>query len=363
MSEIALSNPSDFHIHLRQGTLCDLVTKHLAESGISTALVMPNLLPPLLTPSLSTDYITSLRKKAPDVRFLPTVYLSPTLSFTSLDGNDNIVAAKWYPPHTTTNSAGGEDMPLSLLDERYRNILGELEKRRIILCIHGETPALPVLDAEGHWMTTVLHALVKKYPNLRIVIEHLTTKEGVDALLSLPDSAKVAATITPHHLVLTTSDWAGQSLHFCKPVAKTIRDRTALREAVASGNPRFFLGTDSAPHPSSAKLPSFSNLSETSVAAAAAGIYLYPHALPVLATIFEAKEEDGLGEVVPKIPVERMEEFCCKFGRQFYGLPDGDGKGVRLVREKTNIPLSFHYDDLYVIPFWAGKEIGWRLRI
>lgn len=228
-----------------------------------------------------------------------------------------------------------------------------------------------VMNAEATFLPHLL-SLHARFPKLRIVLEHATSAAAVEAVLSCGPT--VGCTITVHHLALTVDSWAGQPLNFCKPVAKLPNDREALRRVIASGNEKFFLGSDSAPHTLRKKMPSAHDhvhkaLSSGSVAtegsecpSCAAGIYSSSHLVPLLAELFE---DESLGT---PIPLERLEGFASMFGRKFYGEPvrEGEEKPVTLRRTKSRVPEGYSFtgedgQQEYVRPFYAGKEIGWQI--
>lgn len=219
-----------------------------------------------------------------------------------------------------------------------------------------------VLDAEIRFLPHLIE-INKKFPKLRIVLEHCTTAAAIKCVESLPST--VSATITPHHLALTIDQAVASTLGYCKPLAKYPSDRAALRAAVASGNPKFFLGSDSAPHPSSSKLPALSFTTNaqgeeeaTLPSPCAAGIYTSADLLPLLATIFESSN----------IPLDKLEGFASTHGRKFYGYPAKEGEKVVLKRvvggkpvEKTWAYEKDNGGSEWVIPFMAGANLGWEL--
>jgi len=190
-----------------------------------------------------------------------------------------------------------------------------------------------------------LHKLATDFPKLRIVLEHATTSEAVDCVVSLPPN--VACTITAHHLFLTIDTVAPQPHHYCKPLAKEPKDRDALRRAILSGNPKFFLGSDSAPHPTSSKSPGVSEEGEPGPCAV--GVYTSPVLIPLVATLLES-----FGAL------DRLEGYVSGHGRKFYGVPAKDGEVLRLRRERRRVPgLVRGEGGVEVVPFWAGKELEW----
>ncbi|GAA5859799.1 hypothetical protein JCM1840_006459 [Sporobolomyces johnsonii] len=369
--QITLPAPFDAHVHLRQGNLMRLVTPHVELGGVKMAFVMPNLVPPLTTPSQTLAYVKDLQSVAPNLHILPSLYLTNQLTPEHIREakQGGIVGVKSYPRGVTTNSEGGVGMEGYAV---YDEVFAEMEKQDMVLNLHGEVPSdvdgdgTCVLNAEERFIPH-LREINRKFPKLRIVLEHCTTAAAVEAVKSLP--ANVVATITPHHLSLTIDGACSTSLGFCKPLAKFPSDRAALRAAVRSGSPKFFLGSDSAPHPSSSKLPALhvaqivaedgtSTEEVTLPSPCAAGIYTSSHLIPLTAEIFERAD----------IPLERMEGFCSRFGREFYGFPakKGDEVTIRRVEGGKKVNKAFKYEkegqgDEWVIPFLAGESIGWEI--
>ncbi|GAA5831220.1 hypothetical protein JCM3766R1_002971 [Sporobolomyces carnicolor] len=372
---ITLSAPLDAHVHLRQGNLMKLVAPHVRLGGVKTAFVMPNLIPPLTTPDQTVAYVQQLASVAPDLEVLPSMYLSSTMTPELIREAKakGIVGIKSYPRGVTTNSEGGVGMEgYSVYDE----VFAEMEKQDIVLNLHGEVPSdvdgdgTCVLNAEERFIPH-LFEINRKFPKLRIVLEHCTTAAAVEAVKSLPSN--VVATITPHHLHLTIDAACSTSLGFCKPLAKFPSDRKALRQAIESGNPKFFLGSDSAPHPSASKLPALQVaevMSEeepgvvlrevTLPSPCAAGIYTSSNLIPLTAEIFERS----------KIPLERLQGFVSEFGRAFYRVPAQKGDEVTIQRVGgVQVEKVWAYEkdgaersgNEYVIPFLAGEQIGWEI--
>ncbi|KIM45887.1 hypothetical protein M413DRAFT_440939 [Hebeloma cylindrosporum] len=346
---ISINSPADFHVHLRQGPISELITPHVRKGGFGLAYVMPNLKPPITTTEQALKYKTELEKIDPNVEYLMTLYLSPELSPEEIRKakKAGIVGVKSYPRGVTTNSDGGIESY-----EFYYPIFEAMQEVDMVLNLHGEVPSDPnanihVLNAEPTFLPHLfkLHAA---FPKLRIVLEHATTRAAVEAVKQCGPT--VACTITAHHLSLTVDDWAGQSWNFCKPVAKYPDDRQALRDIVKEGHPRFFLGSDSAPHPPHTKSTS------TPTHACAAGVYTSPILLPLVAQLLEsfgALENIGL--------------FVSDHGRKFYKIPIENQKVGTSVVCLTRAPAGSIVDEKYVsgneslVPFWAGKEIGWKI--
>ncbi|GAA5995122.1 hypothetical protein JCM5350_002773 [Sporobolomyces pararoseus] len=374
VDSITLEAPLDAHVHLRQGNLMKLVAPHVTLGGIKTAFVMPNLIPPLTVPDQTVEYVQQLSQLVPELEILPSMYLSSTLTpeLVKEAKEKGIVGIKSYPRGVTTNSQGGVGMEgYGVYDEVFR----EMEKQDLVLNLHGEVPSdvdgdgTCVLNAEERFIPH-LFEIHRKFPNLRIVLEHCTTAAAVEAVKSLPSN--VVATITPHHLLLTIDSACSTPLGFCKPLAKFPSDRTALRQVINSGNPKFFLGSDSAPHPSSSKLPALqvaqvvtedeggqvTKEEVTLPSPCAAGIYTSSNLIPLTAEIFERS----------KISLDKLEGFVSKFGRNFYKVPAKQGEQVTIKRKIEGVEVEkvwgYEKEDgekEYVIPFLAGEKIGWEI--
>ena len=255
---------------------------------------------------------------------------------------------KSYPRGVTTNSNSGiEDYSV------YYPVFRAMEEEGMVLNLHGEVPSdaaqnISILNAEKHFLKH-LRSLAADFPKLRIVLEHATTSEAIETVASLPDN--VACTITAHHLWLTIDTVAPQPHHFCKPLAKEPKDRAALQGAIKSGNPKFFLGSDSAPHPTSSKSPAVMEESEPSPCAA--GVYTSPILVPLVATLLES-----FGAL------DQLEGYVSGHGRKFYGVPAQAGEEVTLRRasgEHKVQGLIRGPGGIEVVPFWAGKPLGWEI--
>ena len=249
MKTLTLPLPDDFHVHLRQGELLKNYAKTVAKE-FGRILVMPNTVPPIASAENVRDYYAQIKSAAPQLDLLMTFKLNAKISADELVKmkEAGVVAGKYYPAGVTTNSEDGVSEFESIFP-----VVAEMEKLGLVLCIHGEEPSAFCLDREKEFIRRV-EILAERFPKLRIVFEHLSTAAAVEAVKRLP--ANVAATITAHHLIHTLDDVIGGSLqphHFCKPLPKRPEDRKALREAAFSGNPKFFFGSDSAPHAQSKK--------------------------------------------------------------------------------------------------------------
>ncbi|KAI6151833.1 Dihydroorotase [Pisolithus tinctorius] len=344
-TEVTVESPADFHVHLRQGELSEVVTPQVRKGGFDLAYVMPNLRPPITKTEQAIAYRERLKAIDSSVDYLMTLYLSPDLTPEEVRKakEAGIAGVKSYPRGVTTNSDGGIESY-----EIYYPVFEEMQKCDLVLNLHGEVPSdaasnTCVLNAENAFLPH-LKKLHDTFPKLRIVLEHATTRAAVDMVKSLGDT--VACTITAHHLAMTVDDWAGQSWNYCKPVAKYPSDRQALQEVVRQGHPKFFLGSDSAPHPASTKSVA------TPSQPCAAGVYTSPILLPFVAHTLES-----FGAL------DRLQGFVSDHGRAFYGRPAGANarrivlRRVQGIRVEDTWPLGGDR----VVPFWAGKEIGWEI--
>lgn len=305
------------------------------------ALIMPNTKPPVLGASEALSYhkeIMQAQEALPEAQRLTplmTIQITPHTHPTDIAlarSEAGVVAGKVYPRGMTTNSENGV-----LNYEALYDVFGQMEEVGMVLSLHGEHPGEDVfcLDREERFLE-ILQKISYRFPRLKIVLEHVTTAKATETVLMLPDT--VAATITVHHLILTLDNVIGHMLkphHFCKPVAKRPGDRDALLRVAMSGRAKFFLGTDSAPHPRGAK----------ECADGCAGIFTAPVALPLLATLFEGRKK-----------LEALEKFTSVFGAQHYGLPLTQ-ELVTLVKEEWQVP----HDIDGVVPFMAGETLAWKV--
>jgi len=254
-----------------------------------------------------------------------------------------MTGVKSYPRGVTTNSDGGIESY-----EAYYPVFEAMEQEDMVLNLHGEIPSdaatnTCVINAEPAFLPH-LRKLHARFPRLRIVLEHATTRAAVECVKSLGDT--VACTITAHHLALTVDDWAGQAWNFCKPVAKFPDDRQALRDVIKEGHPRFFLGSDSAPHPPHTKSTA------TPMHACAAGVYTSPILLPLVAHLLET-----FGAL------DHLEAFVSTYGRAFYRVPVASGESKVMIRKVQGKAVEDNWveGEQSVVPFWAGKELGWEI--
>jgi len=330
---------NDMHVHLRQGAMLNKVTKHTLKR-CGHALVMPNTLPPIVTPEDVLRYhkeiITAAWLLNDKFKPLMTAKLMPhtTPELVRQLKAIGLTAFKLYPEGVTTNSEDGFSRDLLLEPTpAFLDTLAEMERQQIVFCLHGEMPGFFCLDRESAFIPFVKF-LLGNFPKLKVVMEHITTQEAV-ALVAETASMNLAATITLHHLYLTLDDVIGDKIqphHFCKPVAKRWVDRDALRRAALSDNPRFFFGSDSAPHSKETK----------ECACGCAGVYTAPVMLELLLQFF-----DEAGDM------EKMVEFGTNRAARFYNLPENDT--VSVFKRPWTVPEEIDG----VVPFYAGKEIKW----
>ena len=347
LAQLSLRRPDDWHVHLRDGALLQAVLPSTA-AQFARAIVMPNLSPPITTVAAALAYRQRILAALPDGSgFTPllTAYLTDTIDPAELErgfAEGVFTACKLYPANATTNSAAGVS-DLAKLSAVFET----LERIGMPLLIHGEVTdaEIDIFDREAVFIERHLEPLLRRHPGLKVVLEHITTAEAA-AFVAASDF-KLAATITPHHLHINRNAMFRGGLRpdfFCLPVAKREQHRLALRAAAISGNPRFFLGTDSAPHPRHAK----------EAACGCAGIFNAPYAIESYALAFE--QEGAL---------DRLEAFASEFGPRFYGLPLNEER-LTLVREAQLVPSRLHLNDaagqaVDLVPFHAGELLPWRL--
>ncbi len=342
MKQINFTKPDDWHLHLRDGAAMQAVLPHTARQ-FARAIVMPNLKPPVTTTAQALAYRERILAALPKgSRFEPlmTLYLTdntPPGEIATAKASGRILAVKYYPAGATTHSDAG----VTDLRKTYAT-LAAMEEHDLPLLVHGEVtdPAIDIFDRERIFIERELIPLVKKFPRLCVVFEHVTTAEAVDFVSSAP--ANIAATITAHHLLLNRNAMFTGGVrphHYCLPVLKRERHRLALIKAATGGNPKFFLGTDSAPHPRSAK----------ESACGCAGIYT-AHAALELYT--EAFEQAGA--------LDKLEGFASFFGADFYRLPR-NAERITLAKETWRVPAEYPLGTESLIPLRAGEEVTWRL--
>lgn len=318
---LTIHRPDDWHLHLRDGAMMRAVLPYSARV-FGRAMIMPNLTPPVTSVAAARAYRQRiLAALPPQSSFQPlmTCYLTDDLSSTELRAGVEqgvFVAAKLYPAGATTNSARGVT---SL--RKIWPLLAMMQKIDLPLLVHGEVtnPEVDIFDREEVFIERELIPLLADFPALRVTLEHVTTRAGVDFVLD--QGPRVAATITPHHLILSRNDLFAGGLkphYYCLPVVKGVSDRAALRQAACSGSPHFFLGTDSAPHP----------VQDKESARGRAGVFNSPAALPIVTQVFE--EEGAL---------DRLEAFVSRNGARFYRLPVNDDS-ITLIAGAPDIPTQ-----------------------
>ncbi len=301
-------------------------------ASFGRALLMPNTLPPIANPAALEAYRAAVISAAPSLEPLMSFKLLPGMTAKEVEAlaAAGAVAGKYYPIGATTNSADGIHAP-----EEVADALAAMEKIGLILSIHGEDPSAPVLDREVAFLPA-LDRILATHPRLRVSLEHISTREALAYVLSGP--ARLAATVTAHHLLLSLDELLGEGLNphlYCKPLLRPAKDRDALREAVFRGERKLFFGSDSAPHPRAAK----------ESGRASAGIYAAPTAIPALAGLFEAEGA-----------LTSFTSFVTRNGAAFYGLPPPRGM-LELLCEPWEVPPETDG----AVPMLAGRSLRWRL--
>ncbi len=340
---ITLRSPDDCHLHLRDADMLKRVVNHSARE-FARAVVMPNLKTPVTTVSLARDYRKRIQD-AVDAHYsfdpLMTLYLTDnTLAkdITEAAACDWLVGAKLYPAGATTNSSSGVTSVVGLMP-----ILEKMAETGMVLQVHGEVtdPHIDIFDREAVFIEQVLKPVVHELPELRIVLEHITTQHGVEFVQSLGDN--IAGTLTPQHLLFNRNEIFRGGIrphNYCLPILKRETHRAALTKAATSGSPKFFLGTDSAPHTQDAK--------ET--ACGCAGCYSAHAAMPMYARLFEQYEA-----------LDKLEQFSSIAGARFYGLPLNQGR-ITLAKENWRVPDSYPVSSgKTLIPLFAGEQMDWKV--
>ena len=343
MKTLTITRPDDWHIHVRNGAILKTVLPHTARQ-FARAIIMPNLKPPVTTVAEALVYRKEILQAVPtgiDFTPLMTLYLTAATKISEIQKaaeSDHVYAFKLYPAGATTNSDSG----VADIHAIYP-LLAELEKLDIPLLIHGETTDTDcdIFDRERVFVDTSLTDIATNFPNLRIVLEHVTTSEAVQFVYASGNN--IAATITPQHLLYNRNAlFAGgiRPHYYCLPIIKREHHRLALVKAATSGNPKFFLGTDSAPH--------ITSLKETSCGCA--GCYSAYAALELYAEIFERADA-----------LNKLEGFASFFGADFYRLPRNSDT-VTLEKTTWSIPLFYGENDNTVTPLKAGEELSWKMQ-
>ena len=340
---LSIRRPDDWHVHLRDGSMLAAVARYTARQ-FARAIVMPNLQPPVTSVAAARAYRERIEVALPqgaDFTPLMTCYLTNDTDPAEIARGHAagvFTAAKLYPANATTNSAHG------VTDVRaLAAVLETMQRIGMPLLIHGEVTdaAVDIFDREAVFIDRILTPLLSDFPALKVVLEHITTADAVQCVEA--GGPRLAATITPQHLHLNRNALFDGGLRphaYCLPVVKRERHRLAVRRAATSGDARFFLGTDSAPHA----------IGRKEAACGCAGIFNAPYALESYLTVFE--EEGAL---------DRFEAFASEYGARFYGLPLNEGR-VTLERVETVVPDRIGEGEAAVVPFHAGQTLGWRVQ-
>ena len=341
MDKLTLIRPDDFHLHLRDDARMNSVVIDSARQ-FGRAIIMPNLSPPVTTVKQALQYRERILAALPGgsaFQPLMTLYLTDSTAsdeIVRIADSDHVYAVKLYPAGATTNSDEG----VTAIENVYP-VLEQMQEYAVPLLVHGEVTSKEVdhFDREAVFIERVLQPLLDRFTRLKVVFEHITTKEAVDFVTEGPES--IAATITPQHLMFNRSRLFNGGLqphNYCLPLLKRERHRRAVLEAAISGNPRFFLGTDSAPH----------DKTEKERPCGCAGIYSAHSALELYAQVFD---DEGV--------LDRLEAFSSIHGAKYYGLPQNQ-ETVTLVKKNWQIPDSIPFGEGEVVPMLAGETLQWK---
>jgi dihydroorotase len=343
MNTLTLTRPDDWHVHLRDGAAMRDAVRHTARS-FARAIVMPNLKPPVTTVEAAGEYRARiLEALGPRAAFEPlmTLYLTDRTSQEDIRraaGSGFVRAVKYYPAGATTNSDSG----VTALERAFA-ALEAMQKHDLPLLVHGEStqPGVDVFDRERAFVESSLESIVRTFPALRVVLEHATTREAVEFVSA--SGPKIAATLTAHHLLYNRNSIFEGGIrphYYCLPVLKREEHRRALLAAATGDTGRFFLGTDSAPHPRGLK----------EHACGCAGIFTAHAAIELYAEAFEAAGA-----------LERLEAFASFNGADFYGLPRNRDT-ITLVKEAWTVPGEYPFGESTVVPLRAGESVSWRVK-
>ena len=342
MLQLTLTRPDDWHLHVRDGDALQYVVADTAQR-FARAIIMPNLKPPVTTTEQAMAYRERIMAAIPaGLIFEPlmTLYLTdntPPDEITNARQSGFVQALKLYPAGATTNSdAGVTDI------RKCDATLEKMAELGLPLLVHGEVTAshIDIFDREKVFIDEVLLPLTQRLPKLKVVLEHITTQDAVDFVLGA--ASNIAATITPHHLLYNRNAMLAGGIrphYYCLPIIKRESHRQALIEAAISANPKFFLGTDSAPHAQSAK----------ESACGCAGIYSAHAAIELYAEVFEQANA-----------LDKLEGFASFYGADFYGLPRNTD-GITLQKENWTVPKSVAFGKEKLIPLRAGETVAWKL--
>ena len=330
---LTFRRPDDFHVHLRQGPESAGFARDAAAAGFARVLVMPNTLPPIASAEAMTAYRDLLAQAAPGLGLLMTFKIRPDLDRTALAAlkRAGALAGKLYPEGVTTHSEDG----IRRIEDAWP-VFAAMEELGLVLCLHGEHPDAFSLDREAAFVQS-LKAVRSSFPRLKLVLEHVSSAAGIDAVLE--DGPLTAGTLTAHHLLYTLDDMVGAKLDphlFCKPLLKRPEDRARLVEAALSGSPKWFFGSDSAPHARHHK----------EAALCSAGCYTMPVSLSLLLGLFEQHGR-----------LDRFEDFVSRWGAEFYGLARNAGT-LTFTKTPWTVPALCHG----VVPLRAGESLPWSLQ-
>jgi dihydroorotase len=341
INTLTITRPDDWHVHLRDGAVLKNTVADISRY-FGRAIVMPNLVPPVTDAALAESYYQRIMAAAPSAHFKPLMVLYLTDNTSAQDiieakESGLVYAAKLYPAGATTNSSSGVTDVANLTD-----VFAAMQSVGMPLLIHGEVTAddIDIFDREQVFIDTILQPLVANYPNLKVVLEHITTKNAADFVKSAGDN--VAATITVHHLLFNRNHMLVGGIrphYFCLPILKRNTHQQALIEAATSGDKKFFLGTDSAPHAQHAK----------ESACGCAGVYSAHAAIELYAEVFE--QENAL---------DKLEAFASLNGANFYQLPVSTDK-ITLVKKAWKVPATMSFGDDVVVPVRADEDILWQV--
>ncbi|MDA9801634.1 dihydroorotase [Candidatus Pseudothioglobus singularis] len=343
MKQLTITKPDDWHLHLRRGAEMSSVVGMTARQ-MGRAIIMPNLSPPIRTSEQALIYREEIIQTLPkNTSFSPLMSLYLTDSTTQQDiinasNEKHVYAVKFYPSGATTNSDSG----VTNISKAYP-ALEQMQKEGVPLLVHGEVTDsdIDIFDREKVFLDTVLGPILKNFPDLKVVLEHITTKDAVDFVNQA--NTNIAATITPHHLLSNRNHMLVSGIkphYYCLPVLKRrVPHQEALIAAATSGSQRFFLGTDSAPHDKNQK----------ESACGCAGVFSAHAAIELYAEVFDMANK-----------IVMLEGFASNFGPDFYGLPRNT-ETITLEKTKWQIPESYGFSSSTVIPFYAGKSLSWKL--
>ncbi|KAK6465495.1 Dihydroorotase [Scheffersomyces coipomensis] len=368
ITEIELGVTADMHVHLREGAMMNLIVPTIKQGGIKVVYVMPNLTPPITSIERVKAYKQQLEALDSETKFLTSFYLNSNITpelVAQASDEGLIQGIKCYPAGVTTNSDAGVD-PNDF--SNFYPVFKVMQEKGLILNLHGEKPSpsnhketefeprnddedINILNAESKFLPALLK-LHQDFPQLKIVLEHCTSKESIELIRHINkdktsnDEIFVAATITAHHLYLTIDKWAGNPINYCKPVAKFHQDKLSLIEAATGGEPWFFFGSDSAPHPIELKCV-YQNV--------CAGVFTQSFVLSYLGEIFEKFDK-----------LDNLKKFVSDNSLKFYNLLDdkpllSSGKSVWLIKRKIQIPKLISNSEVKVVPFKADESLNWTV--